>query len=154
MYIYIHIHICIYIYEFRYVHNIDICPKIRTIILGCEVLQKYPIQEMVALQPIMVFSKSWCPFCAKAKAGRLGRLGKSSEFGWVNLSSMKVVFPQHGCVLCRCVWRRQISNMYWYVLYNFLFLSSYVYCVEDGWDWNEANRGSVSWTSHHSYGQL
>ena len=35
----------------------------------------------VALQPIMVFSKSWCPFCAKAKAGRLGRLGKSSEFG-------------------------------------------------------------------------
>ena len=27
---------------------------------------------MVALQPIMVFSKSWCPFCKKAKAGRLG----------------------------------------------------------------------------------
>lgn len=25
------------------------------------------VQEMAALQPVMVFSKSWCPYCAKAK---------------------------------------------------------------------------------------
>jgi len=25
------------------------------------------VEEMVALQPVMMFSKSWCPFCAKAK---------------------------------------------------------------------------------------
>ncbi|CAE6919694.1 MSRB3 [Symbiodinium natans] len=28
---------------------------------------KAKIEEMVALQPVMVFSKSWCPFCKKAK---------------------------------------------------------------------------------------
>ena len=28
---------------------------------------KSKVEEMVALQPIMVFSKSWCPFCKKAK---------------------------------------------------------------------------------------
>lgn len=28
---------------------------------------KSKVEEMVALQPIMFFSKSWCPFCAKAK---------------------------------------------------------------------------------------
>lgn len=31
-------------------------------------LLKSKVEEMVALQPIMVFSKSWCPFCSKAKA--------------------------------------------------------------------------------------
>ncbi|CAE7216949.1 MSRB3, partial [Symbiodinium pilosum] len=28
---------------------------------------KAKVEEMVALQPVMVFSKSWCPFCKKAK---------------------------------------------------------------------------------------
>eukprot|EP00933_Yihiella_yeosuensis_P043800 TRINITY_DN38775_c0_g1_i1.p1 TRINITY_DN38775_c0_g1~~TRINITY_DN38775_c0_g1_i1.p1 ORF type:complete len:337 (-),score=64.24 TRINITY_DN38775_c0_g1_i1:146-1156(-) len=28
---------------------------------------KAKIEEMVALRPVMVFSKSWCPFCTKAK---------------------------------------------------------------------------------------
>ncbi|CAJ1408002.1 unnamed protein product [Effrenium voratum] len=28
---------------------------------------KSKVEEMIALQPIMVFSKSWCPFCKKAK---------------------------------------------------------------------------------------
>mmetsp|Transcript_62690 Transcript_62690/g.117274 ORF Transcript_62690/g.117274 Transcript_62690/m.117274 type:complete len:318 (+) Transcript_62690:28-981(+) len=28
---------------------------------------KAKVEEMVALQPVMVFSKSWCPFCTKAK---------------------------------------------------------------------------------------
>lgn len=31
-------------------------------------LLKSKVEEMVALQPVMVFSKSWCPFCTKAKA--------------------------------------------------------------------------------------
>eukprot|EP00913_Durusdinium_trenchii_P004935 g4582.t1 len=30
---------------------------------------KSKVEEMVALQPVIVFSKSWCPFCAKAKEG-------------------------------------------------------------------------------------
>eukprot|EP00441_Pelagodinium_beii_P003142 CAMPEP_0197704250 /NCGR_PEP_ID=MMETSP1338-20131121/125845_1 /TAXON_ID=43686 ORGANISM="Pelagodinium beii, Strain RCC1491" /NCGR_SAMPLE_ID=MMETSP1338 /ASSEMBLY_ACC=CAM_ASM_000754 /LENGTH=324 /DNA_ID=CAMNT_0043288149 /DNA_START=84 /DNA_END=1058 /DNA_ORIENTATION=+ len=28
---------------------------------------KAKVEEMIALQPVMIFSKSWCPFCAKAK---------------------------------------------------------------------------------------
>jgi len=30
-------------------------------------LLKSKVEEMAALQPIMIFSKSWCPFCTKAK---------------------------------------------------------------------------------------
>jgi len=43
------------------------------------------IEEMIALQPVMVFSKSWCPFCAQAKDA-LGGLGK--QFAKLELDTL------------------------------------------------------------------
>ncbi|CAE8637173.1 unnamed protein product [Polarella glacialis] len=35
--------------------------------VGVDPYLKARLEEMIALQPVIIFSKSWCPYCAKAK---------------------------------------------------------------------------------------
>lgn len=65
----------------------------------------------MALQPVIVFSKSWCPFCAKAKVGcDVQLLAVSSNSGGRILCS-SFMAGGHGCVqvkeVSRIVGRQQ-----------------------------------------------